>query len=256
MYARVLIAGMLLALVAAPAAAQMEVELGAAALGQARQPAPAAAAPADLQSVAQAIEDLKTSLTTRLDQMEQRFATKTELEDYVTRAQFEALQKDFDELQKSFDDQAAQINQFRQEINTQVTALDDQSQQIQSIINAISRPDGQQRPILNLRSSMESQEFAADLSDAVNRSLPREGKLRVTNQMSSTQYLRVNGQLHSIPPMTNADFPVPVGTLTTELIGESPKNWTISAPNFYQGIIIAPRQSPVVVASPVVYWSY
>jgi hypothetical protein len=257
MYARVLIAGTILLALAAPALAQIEAELGAAALGQAPRPAaPAAPAAADLQSVAQAIEEFKTSLNTRLDQLEERFVAKADLEDYVTRADFEALQKQFKDLQSSFDDQAAQLNQFRLQSDNQISALDDQAQQIRSIVNSISRSDGQQRPILDVRSSMASEEFKTDLSNAVRDALPRQGLLRVTNQMETAQYLRVNGQLHTIPPQATNDFPVAAGTLTTELLGEAPKNWTIAAPNFEQGIIIAPRQMPNVVGSPVVYWSY
>jgi hypothetical protein len=123
-------------------------------------------------------------------------------------------------------------------------------------VNSISRPDSQQRRILDLNSSMASQEFQRDLSGAVHNSLQREGRLLVSNQMSTTQYLRVNGQMYTIPPGTsNHPIPIPVGTLTTELLGEAPKNWTIAPPSYEQGIIIAPRQPSVVVASPVVVYS-
>lgn len=236
-----------------------------------------------LQAVAQAIENLRTSsnqnfsaLSTRLDQMEKklitreqlnealqgemeaaasRFAAKTDLDNYVPRTEFNELQRQFTELQDSFNDQAAQINQFRQQMGEQVTTLNDQAQQLRQVVNAISRTDSQQRPILDINSSMQSQEFQRDLSGAMHNTMQREGVLEVSNQMTTAQYLRVNGQLLTIPPLNNASIRVPVGTLTTELLGEAPKNWTISPPQYKQGIIIAPRQSTTVVASPVVVYS-
>ncbi len=47
-------------------------------------------------------------------------------------------------------------------------------------------------------------------------------------------------------------IPVPVGTLTTELVGyESPKNWTIGPPNYAQDIRIWRRViTPVIVEPP------
>lgn len=249
-----------------------------------RLPANNVAAPNSdmLQAVAQAIESLRAStnqnfnsLSTRLDQMERklitreqldealrgemeaaasRFAVKVDLDNYVPRSEFEALQRQFNELRDSFNDQAAQINEFRQQMSEQVNTLNDQAQQLRQIVNAISRTDSQQRPILDINSSMQSQEFQRDLSGAVHSTLQREGVLEVTNQMTTPQYLRVNGQLITIPALNNVTIRVPVGTLTTELIGEAPKNWTISPPNYKQGIIIAPRQ-PTTVASPVVVYT-
>jgi hypothetical protein len=228
------------------------------------------------QAIARAIEDLKTSVNQRLDQVQEnmvtrqqlneaiqvemtaamsRFATKAEMAEYAPRTEIDELKKQLATLQESFDDQAVQLNQFRQQMGEQVTTLNDQATQIQQVVNAISRTDSQQRPILDLNSSMQSQEFQQDLSGAVHNSLQRQGELEINNQMTTVQYLRVNGQMYSIPPFTNSKITVPVGTLTTELLGESAKNWSIAPPSYRQGIIIAPRQSSVVVASPVVVYS-
>jgi hypothetical protein len=46
---------------------------------------------------------------------------------------------------------------------------------------------------------------------------------------------------------------VPVGTLTTELVGyEAAKNWTVGPPNYHQGITITRTAGPVFVGPPVV----
>lgn len=250
--------------------------INAAAPASAAAPTATSVSPDMSQAIARAIEDLKTSVNQRLDQVQQnmvtrqqlneaiqaemtaamsRFATKAEMAEYAPRTEIDELKKQLATLQESFDDQAAQLNQFRQQMGEQVTTLNDQATQIQQVVNAISRTDSQQRPILDLNSSMQSQEFQQDLSGAVHNSLQRQGELEINNQMTTVQYLRVNGQMYSIPPLTNSKVTVPVGTLTTELLGESPKNWSIAPPSYRQGIIIAPRQSSVVVASPVVVYS-
>jgi hypothetical protein len=86
--------------------------------------------------------------------------------------------------------------------------------------------------------------------------MERTGTVYVSNEMSSEQTLKVNGAYYRIPPHTTnyRIESVPVGTLTTELVGyESPKNWTIAAPHYQQRIKIAPDPAPAYPQQRVVY---
>ncbi|MBW3596304.1 MAG: hypothetical protein KY475_03405 [Planctomycetes bacterium] len=177
---------------------------------------------------------------------------------YVTREEFNMLQTNVtdltdgvDSLQGVVQDQGEQIRQIDEKYENSIAVLQDQASQINRILDAISRTDSQNQPILNIASAMQSQEFRRDFSQAINDGLreTQMGKLEVTNNMSTSQYLRINGELRLIPAFTKMDVQVPVGTLTTELAGEAPKNWVVAPPNYTQGIIIAPRQTSFLMTS-------
>jgi Ni,Fe-hydrogenase III component G len=120
----------------------------------------------------------------------------------------------------------------------------DHDQKLGYIVKQIVDEDGRDMIVLNVRGQMDSSPtFRQDMSDAVHASLHRQGVLVIENRMGTGQYLLVNRKREYIPAGTTR-IPVPVGTVTTELEGyESPKNWTIGAPNYEQKIVIAP--SPV-----------
>lgn len=178
---------------------------------------------------------------------------------YVTREEFQKLQEivnrqtqALDTLQSLLAEQGATIRQIDSKYESSIAALNEQSEQINSILNAISRNDSQNKPILNIASAMASQDFQRDLADAVDNSLREQrptGRLTITNNMPYAQGIRVNGAYHYINPGATRAFSVPVGTVTTELDGEAPKNWVIAPPNYNQGIIIAPRNVPIVLTT-------
>ena len=132
-------------------------------------------------------------------------------------------------------------------------ALAEKDAELHEIVQALSQRDSNNHPILALRSIMKnSDQFRKEMQQAVNESIQREGKLIVDNRTSGVQFLSVNGQTQTINALTRQEFTVPVGTLTTELVGqEAAKNWTIGAPGYRQEIVIRPR-SRQVVASPVI----
>jgi hypothetical protein len=131
--------------------------------------------------------------------------------------------------------------------------LAEKDAELLEIVQAISERDSNNQPILALRSIMKSSDqFRQEMQKAVNESIQREGQLVVDNRTSGVQFLSVNGKTERIEALTRHVFKVPVGTLTTELIGqESAKNWTVGAPGYRQEIIIRPRTRQVV-ASPVI----
>lgn len=149
------------------------------------------------------------------------------------------------------------------ELNVRVTELEEEvrkkDDELKEILDAISRRDSTGKPILALNNIMqESEEFRSELHDAVNSSIDDVGKLIVHNRMSTDQSLLVNRRTWMlIPAGQSRQTEVPVGTLTTELVGqESAKNWTVGAPGYTQEINIEPARNvvanrPVISQSPV-----
>jgi hypothetical protein len=131
--------------------------------------------------------------------------------------------------------------------------LEQKDNEIAEILNFLTERDSKDQPVLALRSIMKkSGEFRKEMAEAVNESIRQEGKLIVENQTAGVQFVAVNGRSERIEALETRVFTVPVGTLTTELIGqEGPKNWTITAPNYEQSIVIRPLRQRTVVESPV-----
>ena len=159
---------------------------------------------------------------------------------------------------KTLQERVKELEAEMAELKTNLLGLESQlkekDEEVGDILRALSRRDSSERPILALRSIMKSsEEFRQEMSEAVNESIARQGKLRVDNRTSGVQYLSINGKSHRIEPLTTHEFDVPIGTLTTELVGqESPKNWTVTAPTYRQEIIIRPTARQVIVNSPSV----
>lgn len=157
------------------------------------------------------------------------------------------------ESAKTLEDRVDQLEQevleLRSNLVTLQNALAEKDAELNEIVRALSERDSNNRPILALRSIMKnSEEFRKEMRQAVNESIQREGKLIVDNQTSGVQFLQVNGKTQTLNALTKYEFTVPVGTLTTELVGqEASKNWTIGAPAYRQEIIIRPRTRQIVV---------
>jgi hypothetical protein len=159
---------------------------------------------------------------------------------------------------KALEARVAQLEQEVHDLRSSLlglqTVLKEKDAELHEIVQALSRRDGNRQPILALRSIMQSSdEFRREMQQAVNDSIPREGKLRVENQTSGVQFLSINGKTERVDALKTVEFTVPVGTLTTELIGqESSKNWTVGPPAYQQNMVIRPLTRQTVVASPVI----
>jgi TolA-binding protein len=155
------------------------------------------------------------------------------------------------------EERVQQLEKEMLEMRTSMLAMQNQLEQkdneIAEILNFLTERDNEDQPILALRSIMKkSGEFRKEMAEAVNESIQRQGKLTVENQTAGVQFVAVNGRSERIEALETRVFTVPVGTLTTELIGqEGPKNWTITAPNYEQSIVIRPLRQRTVVESPV-----
>lgn len=188
-------------------------------------------------------------------------------DDPSTESSDSEVLKELKKLTQLVTEQDAEIKGLKQELDKMRETIRQTSVEQQIILDRISRRDSEGRPILALNNIMESSpEFKQELSDAVHKTLKVSGSLVVRNKMTTSQILAINGKQEFIAPQTTARFDVPVGTLTTELVGqEAAKNWTVGAPTYLQEINIEPAsvsrvivnrpvvQTPVYVEPPVVY---
>ncbi|MEQ8787139.1 MAG: hypothetical protein RIC55_12605 [Pirellulaceae bacterium] len=157
------------------------------------------------------------------------------------------------------EERVEQLEKEMLDLRTGMVALQNQLQQkddeIGEILTFLTQRDSKNQPVLALRSIMsKSDEFRKEMAEAVNESIQTEGKLTVENQTAGVQFVSINGKSERIEALETRIFTVPVGTLTTELIGqEGPKNWTVGAPTYQQSIVIRPLRQRTIVASPPVY---
>jgi hypothetical protein len=158
-------------------------------------------------------------------------------------------------LQDRVDQLEQEVVELRASLLNLQNQLSEKDAELQEIVQALSRRDSNRQPILALRNIMKnSDEFRQEMQQAVNDSIQREGELRIDNQTSGVQFLSINGTTQRVDALRVTTFKVPVGTLTTELVGqESSKNWTVGPPAYRQEIIIRPRTVQSVVVERPIY---
>ena len=161
-----------------------------------------------------------------------------------------------------FEDLQNRVAVLEDKLEINLKMLTDQSARQRQILNQISRSDGNGNYAINLLGNMQQPEFRQEFEDAVHKSIRQRGTLRIKNNMAFSQNMLINNKKQIyVPPYGTIDVDVPVGTLTTELLGhEAPKNWTITAPNYYHEIVINPRpvrhvivEPPIIIGPPVIY---
>ena len=112
-------------------------------------------------------------------------------------------------------------------------------------LDSIVQKDSQGAEVLRLSAiSKKSEEFRKELSEAVHESLRKQGQVIIRNKTSESQSVLINQESHEVPAGQVVTLPVPVGTLTAQLLGQPYTNWTITAPKYEQtiDIIDAPKQ--------------
>lgn len=155
------------------------------------------------------------------------------------------------------EDQNKQLAKVYEEYQRLADRLDAQLKEQRARLEQIAEQDKAGNYVPAIRANMaKSPEFRQAMTAVVHEAMQREGTLRVQNQTGVGVHLRVNNdKLYYIAPYsTHPDISVPVGTLTTELVGyEPPKNWTIGAPHYFQQINITPSPTRLIVtpATPV-----
>ncbi len=206
----------------------------------------------------QEFNDALSRIEQRLEALSQSFATFSpqtrETQKPVDNLQPPPAEKPTNAVSDKSADQAGTTNlgsPTQSEFNALRDRVYDQEVILANIAKRISQPNGPERYIVDIRGNLQSPTFRNELSDAVNEVLPREGKLHIHNRMSTTQTLTVNRKDYQIAPGDRLVVTVPVGTVTTELVGfEAPRNWTIGAPTFEERIVIGPREERRVLYQP------
>ena len=118
------------------------------------------------------------------------------------------------------------------------------------IAQEVAQADGGTLLVPDIRGNMErSPQFREEVSNAVHDVLRQRGTLRIENQTGVGHTVRVVnlGRSVYIPPGGISDpIDIPVGTLSTELVGyEAPRNWNVGPPNYEQRIRITQTAAPV-----------
>jgi len=130
---------------------------------------------------------------------------------------------------------------------------------LEETVNATTTRDPAGKPILNLRGLVSSREGREELASALEAPgvLRDRGTLLVENRMPTRQTLKVNARYYDVNADSTLSIDVPVGTVTTQLVGyEAPKNWTVCAPSYEQRVIIGPAASPPPTVPQQWYWNW
>jgi hypothetical protein len=198
------------------------------------------------------LADSVAELTKAVSKLSEQMVTTDDLNNLVTKAK---LQSEVKALIVTLQDQSIQIQEMRIEFFELLAAVDAEVEAQGKNLAAISRlnRDGIYTPAI--KSIMDnSPSFSKEMKDVVNKSIRTHGTLLIENKMNLAQSLRVNGQDYRIPAKSKLNVPVPVGTVTTELVGyEAPKHLTVSPPTYFQRVVISPgKRAPVYVSPPLI----
>ena len=183
-------------------------------------------------------------------------------------ADFEKFRTDYEVVKDKLDKEVADFEKFRTDYEVVTDKLHFQVGEQEKILNAIARKDSSGRPILALDAIMNaSSEGRREIGRAVHGVLRQQGTLVIRNKMTTGQWISINRRQEFVPALSSRWISVPVGTLTTELVGwESARNWTINPPNYHQEIEIIPRPTapafvypplivhPPIIIGPVISW--
>ena len=151
---------------------------------------------------------------------------------------------------------ASQVQDLKIQVNALTDRINEELRKQQQILDAISERDTTGRYVPRLVAAMESDTFRKDMENAVHRSIRTQGDFEVTNKTNNYTRILVNRIELGINPGEKHKLKVPVGTVTTQLPGREKETWTITAPNYWEGIEIVLLSPPVSsVASPPVYTS-
>jgi len=182
------------------------------------------------------------ALRAAVERISQNMVTKDDLKNLVTQEELAEVKRDIDATANTFRAQSQEIRGLKDELDVINDTFKSQLAEQRRVLEAISEPDSQGNPILDLRSAMQSRDFRQDMSAAVNNSMQRRGTLQVVNRTGQPQSIRVNDAQYEVDAHASREFNVPVGTVTTELVGyETPKHLTVAPPRYFQRLLIKPE---------------
>ncbi|HVC96208.1 MAG TPA: hypothetical protein VND64_21170, partial [Pirellulales bacterium] len=207
------------------------------------------------------LDERATVLHKKVNDLESNVAgiTSSVEEIYGTTEKLTASADKASKRVKAMEDSIAELNALIHKLELKQDALigglDRELVSVNRALSDISDYDEAGNRILAVRNTMQSKKGREQLSDVVHESLKRKGMLRIHNKMPYDQRIQVNGGDYDVRAgQTLVINDVPLGTLTTELVGwEAPRNWTIAPPTYEQTIMIEPARAPRVAPPRVVY---
>ncbi len=218
--------------------------------GPAWRAAAAEQAPASPSASAPATAPAETSVEAELRRLRTELDRLKSLVDEHAKT-LRTQSQDISKILYLVEDQNKQLAKVYEEYQRLADRLDAQLKEQRARLEQIAEQDNAGNYVPAIRANMaKSPEFRQAMTAVVHEAMRREGTLRVQNQTGLGVHLRVNNDktYYIAPYSTHPDITVPVGTLTTELVGyEPPKNWTIGAPHYFQQINITPSATRVVV---------
>ncbi|MCH2124539.1 MAG: hypothetical protein MK165_07100 [Pirellulaceae bacterium] len=178
------------------------------------------------------------------------------------RADLKSLSENFTVVTKTVAENSALVGNMRQDLDDLRASFREQLEQQQKLLETLSNSHRSNRPISPL-SSIPTEENAvssiadsADLDQDDANAAPgwetTEGEFTILNQTATERSIQVNDYRYRISAGQQLTLKVPVGTVTTQLEGESAKNWSLNAPQYAGKIEIVPSSQPAAQETVVV----
>ena len=226
---------------------------------------------ANLKQLDESVRSNTDNLTTVVDQQK----TMTEQLKSISE-QLQQTGTNQAELTKTIQEVSTQLGQIKAKQGDFQSQIAEQINEVNTQLGQISRGVGESTTLRF--DNIQDEDTQREFQDLINRSTPKQGKLTVTNKMSTGQYIFINRERHFLTAGTTETFQVGSGTVSTQLPGQKVVNWTIGAPKYQQYVNIvpeypAPRHSaarvsmrppvayepptatePIVTETPTVYW--
>ncbi len=163
------------------------------------------------------------------------------------QAQIDDLSRTTSELKDTADNNTFRLGQLAQKLETDLktlqAAVDDAIAGQKEILDAISQQSSTGQYLPRLAANMANTEFAEEMKTVVNRSIPKNGTLRITNRSSWHREIWINEKYAlRIQAGATEEVTVPAGTVTTRLPGQNLVTWTVGPPTNLQAIDIIDRQ--------------
>jgi hypothetical protein len=166
--------------------------------------------------------------------------------------------KEFNALRRLVARQGVEIGQNQSDLDVLKKVTGNNETILGEIAASVPDGAGQSRYVPRMKANMENKDFRKEMKEVVRMSMDEQGTLVIRNKTDTAKSVRIRATgketTVNVPAGTEARVQVPVGTVSTELLGyEGPKNWMLGPPNNMQKIDILPAPSPPVIIGPPVY---
>jgi hypothetical protein len=200
-----------------------------------------------VEQLAAEVESLRTTLSSANENLT-KLAAKVADNTQAVTSNSEGLTR----LAEQMNQELSKQQVILERIDELAIQMQEQLARQQAILDAIVQRDAQGNDVLRLSANMaRSDEFRADVRQAVHQSLESHGDVVIRNMMAGDQRVSVNQKEYSLGPGEVLNLKVPVGTVSVQLPGQALTNWTLTAPEYLQKIDIVPDTNARVAYRPI-----